>query len=155
MLSGLPEINTNKIINELNNTYILEASKVIMFNTNSQSKLKDLNMKLLNTIRVIHSLQRKKRLKTNTNKNPLTSNTQPREIMQTTIFDMCSHRNQHLSNTLMQKPSQRHKSDRLTQEHHTKRQTLLYRLTHSHNQINLVCGHSTKYHNYSLTASTN
>lgn len=62
ILSGLPEINTNEIIDDMKNTYNIEVTKVVMFNTKSQSKLylchinktKKLNLKILNTIRVVH-----------------------------------------------------------------------------------------------------
>lgn len=62
VLSGLPEIDTNEIITEMQTTYSIEVTKVVMFNTKSQSKLylchitktKNLNLKTLNTIKVIY-----------------------------------------------------------------------------------------------------
>lgn len=61
VLSGLPEISPNVIIDNLNETYNLTTTKVIMFNTKSHSKLylchfdkKEVNMKTLNTIKVVY-----------------------------------------------------------------------------------------------------
>lgn len=62
VLSGLPEIDTNEIISDMQNTYNIEVTKVVMFNTKSSNKLyqchiikKDnTNLKSLNTIKVVY-----------------------------------------------------------------------------------------------------
>lgn len=61
VLSGLPEIATNDIINSLTTSHNITATKVIMFNTKSTSKLylchfqkNEVNMKVLNTIKTCY-----------------------------------------------------------------------------------------------------
>lgn len=62
VLTGLPIVETNEIINSLKHTYNVTALKVSMFNTKAASKLylchfdkSEINMKTLNTIKVVYS----------------------------------------------------------------------------------------------------
>lgn len=60
VLSGLPEMNTNTIADSVKETYNLDISKIVMFNTKSHNKLylchfdkQAVNMKVLNTIKAV------------------------------------------------------------------------------------------------------
>lgn len=60
VLTGLPEMDTSSIVNSMKETYNINVTKIIMFNTKSHNKLYlcqfdrvEVNMKVLNTIKAV------------------------------------------------------------------------------------------------------